>query len=106
DIFNQYLTYGYYITLTNLLPIIIIVFSLMAYHNARNLTRRTIPLIRRELDKQLTVMVLVHALISIFCLIPFSIMNILVILNVFWYDPLAQAKLLITGTTCSSFYIF
>jgi hypothetical protein len=59
DIFNQYLTYGYYFTLTNLIPLITIVFGLLAYHNARYLAHRIILLVRRELDKQLTIMVLV-----------------------------------------------
>ncbi len=92
NIFNQYLTYGYYITLTNLLPLITIVFGLIAYYNAQHLTRRTVPLFRRELDKQLTVMVLVQGLISFCTLIPFSIDNIFTIMNTFETNSITKAK--------------
>ncbi|CAF4231693.1 unnamed protein product, partial [Adineta steineri] len=37
----------------------------------------TKPLIRRELDRQLTVMVLVQVLVNIFTLLPYAIVNIL-----------------------------
>ncbi len=38
---------------------------------------RTMPFVRRELDKQLTVMVLVQVFINIFTLLPFPIVIIL-----------------------------
>jgi hypothetical protein len=75
DKFIQYHTYGYFLTLTNLLPIIAVVFGLMAYNNARRLTRRKIPVVRRELDKQLTIMVLVQILIYFCTFLPYSIQS-------------------------------
>jgi hypothetical protein len=104
-IFNQYLSYGYYLTLNNILPLITIVFGIMAYYNARNLVHRTIPLVRRELDKQLTVMVLVQVLISFCTLVPFSINNIFTIVNTFPNDPVIQAKISLASILIANFFI-
>jgi hypothetical protein len=73
--FIKYHTYGYFLILTNLLPFIAAVFGLMAYHNARGLTRRKIPIVRRKLDKQLTKMILVQILIYICTILPYSIQS-------------------------------
>jgi hypothetical protein len=105
DIFNEYLSYGYYLTLTNLLPLIAVVFGLMAYYNARHLAYRTVPFVRRELDKQLTVMVLVQVLISFCTLVPFSINNILAIINPQANDPVLQAKRILAGAIASNIFI-
>jgi hypothetical protein len=104
-IFNRYLSYGYYLTLNNILPLITIVFGIMAYYNARNLVHRTIPLVRRELDKQLTVMVLVQVLISFCTLVPFSINNIFTIVNTFPNDPVIQAKISLASILIANFFI-
>jgi hypothetical protein len=104
-IFNQYLNYGYYLTLTNILPLITIIFAIMAYYNARNLVHRTIPLVRRELDKQLTVMVLVQVLISFCTLLPFSIDTIFLTVNTLPNDPVIQAKISLSGKLITNFFI-
>ncbi len=75
DMFIKYHTYGYFFTLTNLFPFIALVFGIMAYHNVRHLSHRTIPLVRRELDKQLTVMVLVQILIYFCTYLPYSVQS-------------------------------
>jgi hypothetical protein len=80
DVFIKYHTYGYFFTLTNLLPIITVVFGLMAYHNARHISHRTIPLVRRELDKQLTVMVLVQVMINFCTYLPYSIVSMILLI--------------------------
>jgi hypothetical protein len=105
DIFNQYMSYGYYITLTNLIPLITIVFGLLAFYNARHLAHRTVPLVRRELDKQLTVMVLVQVLISVCFLVPFSIDVLLVIIKILPNDPISQAEQNLAGTILTNLYI-
>ncbi|CAF1183106.1 unnamed protein product [Adineta steineri] len=105
NILNQYTTYGYYIILTNLLPFITIVFGLMAYYNARHLAYRTVPLVRRELDKQLTVMTLVQVLISFCVFIPFSTLNIISIFNTQQSDPVFQAILSLIGTITTNCFI-
>jgi hypothetical protein len=73
--FIQYHTYGYFLILTNLLPLIAVIFGLMAYHNARRLIHRKIPVVRRELDKQLTKMILVQILIYFCTILPYSIQS-------------------------------
>jgi hypothetical protein len=105
DIFNQYLSYGYCITLTNLIPLITIVFGLLAFYNARHLAHRTVPLVRRELDKQLTVMVLVQVLISVCFLVPFSTFNVLNILNKLPNDLISQVEENLAGTTVTNLFV-
>lgn len=51
--------------------VITAIFGSMAYRNVQEVAYRTVPLVRRELDKQLTVMVLVHVAINIFTLLPY-----------------------------------
>jgi len=105
NIFNEYLTYGYYLTLSNLLPLITVLFGLMAYHNARHLGDRIVPLVRRELDKQLTVMVLVQVLISFCSLIPYSINNMFIIIYANQSNPVFQATETLAGSIASNFLI-
>jgi hypothetical protein len=105
NVFNQYMTYGYYLTLNNLLPLVTVVFGLMAYHNARNLAYRTVPLVRRALDKQLTVMVLVQVLISFCALLPFSIANIFAVINTKQTDPVFVAKVSLANIIAANFII-
>jgi hypothetical protein len=50
-------------------------FGWMAYRNVQQLAYRTIPLVRRELDKQLTLMVLVQVAANIFTLLPYTTAN-------------------------------
>ncbi|UJR08394.1 hypothetical protein I4U23_012665 [Adineta vaga] len=69
----EYNVYGYYFTYGNLFPLIGIIFGLLAFRNARSLITRTNPLVRRELDKQLTKMVLVEIFVYVCTYMPFSI---------------------------------
>lgn len=105
NIFNQYISYGYYIVLTNLLPLIAVVFGLIAYYNARHLGFRTVPLVRRELDKQLTVMVLVQILITFCTLVPFSANNIFVTIKSQETDPVFVAKQRLSSSIISNINI-
>jgi hypothetical protein len=75
NIFIKYHTYGYFLTLTNVLPLIAVVFGLLAYHNVRLLTRRKIPVVRCELDTQMTKMILVQILIYFCTFLPYSIQS-------------------------------
>jgi hypothetical protein len=104
-IFNQYWTYVYYPILTNIVPLITVIFGIMAYYNARNLVHRTVPLVRRELDKQLTIMVLVQILISSCTLLPFSINNIFQVANTFPNDPVIQAKISFMGAMITNYFL-
>ncbi len=104
-IFSQYLIYGYDFTLVNLLPLITYVFGLMAYYNARHLLHRTVPLVRRQLDKQLTAMVLVQILISFCTFTPFSINDMFTILNGFESNSIVQTKQNLVGIIMSNLLI-
>jgi hypothetical protein len=65
------------LTLEGILPFsITILFGSMAYHNVRQLARRTLPFIRRELDKQWTTMVLVQIFYNVFVFAPFIVMTV------------------------------
>ncbi|CAF1202504.1 unnamed protein product [Adineta steineri] len=76
-IFNQYFIYAYSLVLLGYLPVIItIIFGSLAYYNVQQIAYRTVPLVRRELDKQLTVMVLILDIINIIPLIPYTIILI------------------------------
>ena len=75
--FNNYFTV---LTLWFLTPLIFTVFfASLAYRNVQQMTHRTYPPIRRELDKQLTVMVLVQVLVYFITLLPNFLVYILLI---------------------------
>ena len=74
EIFGRYHTYGYFLTLTGFLPVIInIIFALLAFRNVRQAAHHTVPLVRRALEKQLTIMVLVQVVCNACTLLPSSI---------------------------------
>jgi hypothetical protein len=76
-IFQQYNTYFTMLMLEGILPFIItILFGSMAYYNVRQIAYRTVPLVRHELDKQLTTMVLVQVFYNTFVFAPFIIMTV------------------------------
>jgi hypothetical protein len=73
--FNAYVTY---LIIGSILPTVItLVFGLMAYHNIQEIAYRTMPLVRRELDKQLTNMVLVQVVYTFFSIFPNAVMYII-----------------------------
>lgn len=75
-IFLKYYSYGFLLILNGILPVSLTgIFGLLAYQNVRTIAYRTVPLVRRELDKQLTVMVLTQVICNCFLIIPFSIVN-------------------------------
>jgi len=100
-IYIQYRTYFVVFTLVGFLPVsITIIFGSMAYYNVQQLAHYTVPLVRRELEKQLTVMVLTEVVVNFFALLPLSIVNILVLNTKNSSDPvfLAQIQLLFNVT--------
>lgn len=65
---------NYYIglLLTGYIPdLITIIFGILSYKNIQQIAYRTIPLVRRELDKQLTIMVFAQVIINLITNIPF-----------------------------------
>jgi hypothetical protein len=78
SIFQKYNAYGYIVTLTGVLPICItVLFGSFAYWHVRQIPYRVVPLVRRELDKQLTSMVLVQVAFNVFVIVPYIILVIL-----------------------------
>jgi len=75
-VFGQYHLYGYLVTLAGVLPLIITsIFGVLAYDNVQNLAHRTMPLVRRHLDKQLTTMVLTQLLLNFVFTLPYTILT-------------------------------
>ena len=73
--FESFNTYFNYLTLGNLLPhLTTFCFGIMAHRHVLQLRHRTVPLVRRELDKQLTTMVLVQVVCDLCLLMPTLIM--------------------------------
>ncbi|UJR17783.1 hypothetical protein I4U23_004682 [Adineta vaga] len=91
-IFFQYHIYGYVLTLSNLIPFVAIIFGILSYRNARTLTTRINPLVRRELDKQLTIMVLVEICVYVCTYFPYSITSGFLSLNTN-RDPVVLAQM-------------
>jgi hypothetical protein len=93
-IFEQYRIFGIILVLIGYLPIAIVaLFGLMAYRNVRQIAYRTVPLVRRRLDKQITVMVLVQVVANIFTLLPFTTVDAVATSKILTVDPVTQAKL-------------
>ena len=70
-VFRQYHSYGYLIILAGIIPLLITcVFGLLARNNVQQLAHRTIPIVQRELDKQLTKMMLVQIFYNFIATLP------------------------------------
>ncbi|CAF1535732.1 unnamed protein product [Adineta ricciae] len=71
-IFSIYFSFGFILLLMGILPLtVMIIFGLLTYYNVKTLAYRTVPLVRRELDKQLTQMVLVQVIFNSIILSPY-----------------------------------
>lgn len=90
-IFQQYFNAFHVLVLLCGLPLVLtVLFGLLAYRNVKQLSYRTVPLVRRELDKQLTVMVLVQVVYNVFALLPYFIINIIITSPFNPTNPLTQ----------------
>ena len=73
-IFTKYVTFFYQLVLPSSLPMVItVLFGFLAYRNVQQLAYRTVPIVRRELDRQLTKMVLSQVLFNVFTLLPYAV---------------------------------
>ena len=106
--FAQYFLYGYVAIFTGYLPVSIsAVFESLAYYNVRRLAYRTVPLVRRELDKQLNIMVLNLNIYNIVALMPYPIILTLTSLTTIAQDPSVAAKIDFVGSlTTYSYYSY
>jgi hypothetical protein len=87
---------------------IVILFGILAYRNVQQIAYRAVPLVRRELDKQLTVMVLVEVLCDVIFVTPLIIQNIYNNIIGAPSDPYAlmQYRLIMNFTTIWYFFRF
>jgi hypothetical protein len=104
-IYIQYRTYVIVLLFYGLLPASIsILFGSMAYRNLQQLPHYTLPLVRRELDKQLTVMVLTQVVVNFFSVIPFSITNALQLNTSLNRNPFISAQIQLSYNITVIFY--
>ncbi|CAF3911584.1 unnamed protein product, partial [Rotaria magnacalcarata] len=80
------------------------VFGLLAYGNVEQLSHRTLPLVRCELDKQLAVMVLVKVIFNFFVSLPSATINVTVLIPNINND--LTVDLIIKKYFSSPFYIY
>ncbi|CAF1292771.1 unnamed protein product [Adineta steineri] len=108
NIYIQYRAYVIFLILFSGLPLLVgTIFGSMAYYNTQQLTFYTIPLVRRELDKQLTTMVLVQVAVSFFALLPYCIVYSLTLNTSLNSDPVVQAEIqLSSNITVVIYYLY
>ena len=90
------------------LPISIMsVFSILAFYNARTLASRHVNIVRSNLDRQLTAMILIYVIYIVIAIIPFFSFYIY-ILNIYTTDPeqLAYNALIFTITILTQYSMF
>ncbi len=105
-IFQNYYTVGFILVLTTMLPImVVILFGVLAYRNVQQIAYRAVPLVRRELDKQLTVMVLVEVSCDVIAATPIIIRTLYSVIIGAPSDPYAlmQYRLIVNFTAIWSF---
>ena len=79
DIFQKYHVYGFLFILSSIIPIsITALFGSLSYYNVQQLAHRTVPLVRREEEKQLSSLVFVHIIYNVLGTVPFIIRLVLV----------------------------
>jgi hypothetical protein len=105
NIVLQYFNYGFIITLAGFLPVFVtILFAFLAYRNVTRLAYRTVPLIRRELDKQLSIMVFVQVIFNCFLTTPYIIIYIIMRFPNITNNPLRSAQLSLAGSVLILMY--
>ncbi|CAF3201931.1 unnamed protein product [Rotaria sp. Silwood2] len=91
------------------------IFGLLAYRNIQQSSHQVLPIIRRGLAKQLTVMVLVQVIFNFFAILPYTIINAILFIPNITNDPtvdviIKYARLFSVFSTyvcfASPFYIY
>ena len=95
----------YRFLLSNLLPLFVtLIFGSLTYRHVQQLSYRTHPLVRRELDKQLTRMILAQDVWTFFLIIPILVMGFLSLDPSINLDPLYQAQFQLANVIAVMFY--
>ena len=88
DSFAKYYRIGHSLILTGFLPVFITIsFAVLAFRNVKQLAHQAVPVVRRELEKQLTTIVLLQVALNSIVLLPNSIVNALQTNTVFTSNP-------------------
>jgi hypothetical protein len=94
SIYRQYHVYGYLIVLAGVVPLIFTsIFGLLAHINIRNIAHRATPFVQRQLDKQITAMVLNQLLYNTIFTAPYTIVTTLMTVLSTGIDPILSASL-------------
>ena len=106
--FQEYYLYFYTVVLTSYLPVMLtIVFGCLAYRNVRQISYRTIPMVRQQLDKQLTTMVLFLDVFNVITLLPYPLIFTISSLANFKTNPNLSAKInLLSNLTFYFYYLY
>jgi hypothetical protein len=103
--FIQLNIYFYRLMISNILPLFVtLVFGLLTYRHVKEIAYRTVPLVRRELDKQLTVMVLVQDVFTFVILLPVMSVGFVSFNPNIARDPLANAEFQLANVIAVMFY--
>jgi hypothetical protein len=103
--FSRYNSYFESIIMIGFLPnSIAVIFGILARRNVSQLAYRTVPLVRRELDKQLTTMLLVQVVFNTFSLLFYNISSVIIPLTVDSQNPVVIAKIQLVSILSTSIY--
>jgi len=103
--YEKFTIYGHILIFTGILPIsITVLFGLLAYRHVQQIPHRSIPLVRRELDKQLTRMVLIQVIFNFTNVAPSTIMNVYTLTVSPSDDPLINAIVQLISTIAVCLY--
>ncbi len=91
--FIRYHTYGYFLILTNILPILTAICGWIAYRSVKRLSCNDISIFRYELDRELTTMILIHILVYLGTFLPYSIQSMYALFVFNQNEPNFRAKM-------------
>lgn len=104
-IFGQYRIYVVLLVLIGYLPVVIATFfGSLAYHNVRHMSYRAIPIVRHELDKQLTTMVLVQIVVNIPALLTYTTVSAVTTNPSLFSDSVSQVSVQFALSISHTFY--
>lgn len=79
---------------------LLITFAILAYRNVQQISHRTVPLVRRQHEIQMTSMILVQACLTVTTALPYFILFIIMNNTILTTDPVTMAKIqLVLGIT-------
>ena len=105
NIYQNYRTYGFNVVLGGVLPVFLtVLFGSLTYRNIQQIAYRTMPLVRRELDKQLTKMVFAQVIYVFIAIVPYTTVIILLTNLDLRNKPFLTAQLQLTESLGAMIY--